>query len=65
MREDRTCNTSRPHLIHCIMNNTDQTRIDGHKKGTGMRAQVPWGKHNPPTEHRLKHVSKVGGENGG
>ncbi|KAL7522391.1 hypothetical protein ACHAWX_007075 [Stephanocyclus meneghinianus] len=36
--------------------------IAGRKKGTGMRQQVPWGKHNPPTTHRLKHKSKVGGE---
>jgi hypothetical protein len=37
--------------------------IAGRKKGTGMRQQVPWGKHNPPTTHRLKHVSQVAGKN--
>ena len=35
--------------------------IDGHAKGSGMRMQVPWGKHNPPATHRLRHVAKVGG----
>ena len=36
--------------------------LGGRKKGTGMREQVPWGKHNPPTTHRLKHASKIGGD---
>ena len=36
-------------------------QIDGHQGGTGMRAQVPWGKHNPPGTHRLKNVAQVGG----
>merc|ERR1712176_516055 len=35
-------------------------QIDGHYKGTGMRMQVGWGKHNPPGTHRNKHVAKVG-----
>lgn len=30
-------------------------------RGTGMRSQVPWGKHNPPSTHRLKNVAQVGG----
>ena len=28
----------------------------------GMRWSVPWGKHNPPTTHRLKHSTKTWGE---
>ena len=27
-----------------------------------MRQTVPWGKHNPPKTHRLKHVAQVGGK---
>ena len=37
-------------------------QIDGRKKGTGMRMVVPWGKHNPPSTHRLRNVAKVGGK---
>mmetsp|Transcript_11386 Transcript_11386/g.20214 ORF Transcript_11386/g.20214 Transcript_11386/m.20214 type:complete len:375 (-) Transcript_11386:9-1133(-) len=40
---------------------TQNCQIDGRSKGTGMRSQVPWGKHNPPSTHRLKNVAKVGG----
>jgi len=28
----------------------------------GMRWQVPWGKHNPPTTHRFKNVAKAWGK---
>mmetsp|Transcript_27462 Transcript_27462/g.57309 ORF Transcript_27462/g.57309 Transcript_27462/m.57309 type:complete len:521 (-) Transcript_27462:51-1613(-) len=28
----------------------------------GMRWQVPWGKHNPPTMHRFKNVAKAWGK---
>jgi len=28
----------------------------------GMRWQVPWGKHNPPTTHRFKNVAKAWGQ---
>ncbi|KAL7536039.1 hypothetical protein ACHAXR_006879 [Thalassiosira sp. AJA248-18] len=41
---------------------THNCQIDGHSTGTGMRSSVPWGKHNPPKTHRLKHVAQVGGE---
>ncbi|KAL9184102.1 hypothetical protein ACHAXT_002188 [Thalassiosira profunda] len=29
----------------------------------GMRWQVPWGKHNPPTTHRNKNIAKAWGRN--
>jgi hypothetical protein len=32
-------------------------------KRNGMRWQVPWGKHNPPTTHRFKNVAKAWGKN--
>lgn len=28
----------------------------------GMRWQVPWGKHNPPTTHRFKNIAKAWGK---
>ncbi|KAL3822480.1 hypothetical protein ACHAXA_006908 [Cyclostephanos tholiformis] len=31
-------------------------------KRNGMRWQVPWGKHNPPTTHRFKNVAKAWGK---
>jgi len=41
---------------------TKNCQIDGHKTGTGMRIQVPWGKHNPPVTHRLRNVAKIAGK---
>lgn len=54
-------NTGTNILGNLIVHNCAIPRTKG-KKGTGMRQQVPWGKHNPPSSHRLKHVSKIGGE---
>jgi hypothetical protein len=39
---------------------------EAHKKRreprrNGMRWQVPWGKHNPPTTHRFKNIAKAWG----
>ncbi|KAL3775433.1 hypothetical protein ACHAW5_007157 [Stephanodiscus triporus] len=31
-------------------------------KRNGMRWQVPWGKHNPPTTHRFRNVAKAWGK---
>lgn len=31
-------------------------------KRNGMRWQVPWGKHNPPTTHRFKNIAKAWGK---
>jgi hypothetical protein len=31
-------------------------------KRNGMRWQVPWGKHNPPTTHRFRNIAKAWGK---
>lgn len=54
-------NTGTNILGNLIVHNCAFPRKRG-TKGTGMRQQVPWGKHNPPSTHRLQHVTKVGGK---
>ncbi len=57
-------NTGTNLLYQLLTENCDIA--EAHKKRreprrNGMRWQVPWGKHNPPTTHRFKNIAKAWG----
>lgn len=47
---------------NCSIKEARRTRTHFEPRKNGMRWQVPWGKHNPPTTHRFKNVAKAWGK---
>ena len=47
---------------NCDIKEARLSKTHTEPKRNGIRWQAPWGKHNPPGTHRLKHVAKMWGE---
>ena len=58
-------NTGTNLLFELMKSNCDiveARKMNREPRKNGMRWQVPWGKHNPPTTHRFKNVAKAWGK---
>ena len=48
--------------VNCNIKQARHSHTHVEPRKNGMRWQVPWGKHNPPTTHRFKNVAKAWGK---
>ncbi len=49
--------------VNCSIKEARASKTHYEPRKNGMRWQAPWGKHNPPTTHRIKNIAKAWGKN--